>query len=52
MAHASNLLFFGPFFRVWRVGSKHGWKRLEKGFKMVSRWPCGVKNSLPGALGA
>ena len=30
---------FGPFFGVWRVGSKHGWKHLEKGFKMVSRWP-------------
>jgi hypothetical protein len=41
----------GLFFGVWRVGSKHGWKLLEKGFKMVSRWPYGVKNSLPGVLG-
>jgi hypothetical protein len=52
MAHASNLLcFFGPFFGVWRFGSKHGWKHLEKGFKVASRWPSGVKKSLPGVLG-
>ena len=42
---------FGPFFGVWRVVSKHGWKHLEKGFKMVPRWPYGVKNSLLGVLG-
>ena len=42
---------FGPFFGVWRVGSERGWKHLEKGFKMVSRWPHGVKNSFPGVLG-
>jgi hypothetical protein len=34
-------------------GSEHSWKYHEtekKGFYMVSRWPCGMRNNLPCAL--
>jgi hypothetical protein len=51
MRSCGRTSLFGPFFGVWRFGSKYVWKHLENGFKMVSRWSYGVKNDIPGALG-
>ena len=40
------VVLFGHFSGHWRCGSGGGWKVPEKGFKMLSGCPCGVKNTL------
>jgi hypothetical protein len=43
-------VLFGHFSGHWRCGSGGGWKVPEKGFKMLSGWPWGVKNTLRGGI--
>ena len=40
------VVLFGHFSGHWRCGPGGGWKVPEKGFKMLSGCPCGVKNTL------
>jgi hypothetical protein len=40
------VVLFGHFPGHWRCGSGNGWKVPEKGFKILSGCPCGVKNAL------
>ena len=44
------VVLFGHFSGHWRCGSGGGWKVPEKGFKMLSGWPWGVKNTLRGGI--
>ena len=34
------VVLFGHFSGNWRYGPGGGWKVPEKGFKMLSGWPC------------
>ena len=40
------VVLFGHFSGHWRCGSGGGWKVPEKGFKVLSGCPCGVKNTV------
>ena len=43
-------MLLSQFSGSWRHGPGGGWKVPEKGLKMVSGWPWGVKNTLQYAL--